>query len=69
MSGVNRVKYRDVFKRLAEDVYEDPILLLLATIGVTRALAEVILIPAISDLAHKIMDRTVEPWENKFFDT
>jgi hypothetical protein len=63
---------RDVHRitqRLASMEREDIVLLPLAAVGITRALVEVILIPTVKDLGHKLLNRTVEPWEDKFFNT
>jgi len=57
MSGGNRVEYRDVFKRLAEDIKEEPALLPIAAVGITRGVVEVVLIPAMQDLGKFIVSK------------
>ena len=47
------------FKKLAEDVREDPILLPLAAIGITRGLVEVILIPTIMENSIEVIHHAV----------
>ena len=68
-TGNHRVEPRDVFKRLAKDIKEEPALFPIALLGITRGLVEVVLIPAVQDLGHRLLDRTVEPWDSEFFDT
>lgn len=58
----------ELLHKLAKMERQDIVLLPLASVGVVLGLIEVIVKPAISDLTSKLMDRTVEPWEERFFD-
>ena len=65
--GLQRVN-NELFRRLAKMERQDIVLLPLASIGVVLGLIEVVVKPAISDLASRFVSESVEPWEEKFFE-